>query len=606
MAKFTSEQQAILKTSIKLMKAPGGGLPKLLDLINAGVSRAKLRHHIGSIGVLYEMLKTHFPKEYDACFARGQISAARARLIDTTKNLITALGRFPTAAELEASGITRAALREHFPGVNQLFEFIKKEHADLFLDLFSSSEFTEERMAETLDRIATTDQFAISTIVSGCSLHEGAYDALETWRASVGGQTIFQPLADPARPRQGQAMFFDTRLKHDNIAFRDIHLNDKVHLLSILYSAKRINPHDAAKRFVDNQSLSFIASPKQKLTPLANMQGQPGYAFSTGAITVADYTTEMYMSNGTAYVAEITHNMGAGIVQIIGKNRYKFNNVEFDLDGSFALDGSLYMPDGSCGEIDTDYLFLGDLHCAEIDRAALDEVCVAVAESKPAEIFVQDAFSGVSINPFDTRSPMKQFHNKQVSKSLSDEILDMHNIFSRLNAICDSTIQVVHSNHHLFLQMYIDSGRYAKEVTNFEIGHKLAWIRMQDPEADLLEAAYKLVVPESEQLKALVFNGPRVSIKRHGVECGVHGHKGAQGKKSPNIQTLRAELGHCNAGHGHCSEIHDGAFRVGTMEHIWDKAPAYARDGADLWSQSFVRGYSNGKRQLVHIVKKGA
>ncbi len=603
-AKLTVGQQAIIKTVLKLMKTSKRGLPKLLDLINAGISRGKLRQHFGSIGELYSNMANNFPEELERCQQAEIAETGRTRLVEATKDLIRALGRFPTSVELEASGITRAAVRHSFINQERLFKFIKQEHADLFTDLFSSEEFTDERFAETLDNVASTDQFAISTIVSGCTLHEGAYDALETWRSSVGGQTIFQPMADPARQKTGQEMFFDTRLKHDNIAFRDIALNDKVHLLSILYSAKRINPHDSAKRFVDNQSLSFIASPKQKLTPLANMSGQPGYAFSTGAITESDYTTEMYMSNGTAYVADKMHCMGAGIVQIIGKNRYAFSNVEFDIDGSFALDGKLYTPDGDIGEIDVDYLFSGDLHCAEVDDDALDELIIAASLLRPKEIFLQDAFSGVSINPFDRRSPMKQFHNRLIIRSFTDEVWDFHRKVERIQKASGAIIQIVHSNHHLFIRDFIDSKRYADDVSNFELGHKLAWIRMQDREADLLKAAYELTVPTDQRVPGIVFNQPSVSVKRHGVECGVHGHKGAQGKKSPNIQTLRAELGPCNAGHGHMSEIHDGAFRVGTMEHLFDKRPDYARDGADLWSQSYVLGYTNGKRQLVHIVKK--
>lgn len=602
---YTKEQQSILKTTIKLMKASKKGLPKLLDLINAGVSRGKLRQHFGSIGRLYDCVRESFAEDFTKCIERAELDIERQALIESVKNLITVLGRFPTAEELTAQGLTRAKIRTHFTNLAAMFKFIKLEHSELFMDLFSSAEFTDERMNETLDRIATTDTFAVSTIVSGCELHEGAYDALETWRTHFGGQVIFQPMADPARPKQGQHMFFDTRLKHDNIAFRDISLNDKVHLLSILYSAKRINPHDTAKRFVDNQSISFIASPKQALTPLANMSGNPGYVFSPGAITVSDYTTEMYMSNGTAYLADKMHCMGAGIVKIIGKNRYSFSNVEFDIDGSFALDGRLYTPDGTIGDIDVDYLFVGDLHCSEVDEEALTEVVHAAAQLRPKEIFVQDVMSGVSINPFDSRMPMRQFHNKMVVRSLEAEIKDMHEKLMRLYRASESVIQIVHSNHHLFIRDWIDKGVYHKDVTNFELGHKLAWIRMQDPEADLLKAAYELVIPEAARIPGMVFNGPRTSVKRGGVECGSHGHKGAQGKKSPNIKTLRMELGPCNAGHGHMSEIYDGAFRVGTLEHVWDKAPAYARDGADCWSQSYVIQHSNGKRQMVHIIKKG-
>jgi len=606
---LTKSQQNIIKLVRAWLKKSSSGFPTLTELKDElEITHQHLRTNFGSLSSLKgALIQLGFGQEIELAEQRWEDKGTKNRIIDAAISLLEELSRYPTINEMrEYKGISREAIRRYFGGIGGLCTAIEKEHSDIFEDLFTTQEFTKENLKLAKDSIKGQEDFLITTAVSGCRVHRKAYDAVVNWENDVGGLTLYQPIADPARPQQGQHMFFDPQLKDEHFIFNDIDINNKIHISSLLTSAKQLNPHTGLRSICDREGITFVAAPKQVLTPLANMSRMPGYIFSPGAITVSDYTTELYMSNRTAYIAERKHHLGGAIVRVLGPNKYFFTNVEFDLEsGEFAHLGKLYTSTG-VKDINTKYMVLADLHSEELDEKAFEGVLAAIDYFRPEEIFLHDCISFCTINPFDARRPLLVAHAR---KALGQSILDSTDLLMRrlnkLHAVCGSKLMIVRGNHDAFLDMWVEKGSYMKDPINFEIGHELASAKLRHEHLNALEYVLKSTNPDVKWLFDKVeFLSEISSVRRYGVECGQHGRWGSQGSGNPNLGKCVEELGPCNMGHGHTSEIHPkGGMRVGQMlptnPHERVK---YARKGPSKNSQSFIVGYVNGQRQLIHLI----
>jgi hypothetical protein len=534
--------------------------------------------------------------------------ASSTQILKKFARLTEALSRYPTRAEMLGAGISRDEVRRHFGNQVGMLKAAKEEFPESFESMFSSEEFTKQRMRETKADLRQSKEFIITTAVAGCSVHAGALAALKAWKKKTGGEIVMQPIADPARPRESSGhMFFDTALADEHFLWEDVKLNNKVVIHSILQSAKQLNPHTGLSRIVDNTALTVVASPKRRLTPLANMEGQPGYLISGGAITLPDYLTDMYMSERTARFGEEEHKLGGVYVKIIGQNRYEFTNITFDKDtGDFAHNGKLYKADGKIEVAKVNYLSFGDLHIEEMHAETFNAIRRIIAEEKPEEIDIQDIFSGVSCSPFNSGKPEVQYleaeelNTTTVKEDLDFMVAKLNVLFSGTGASTVKTVNIVDSNHHKFLEYWITSGKYRRgDHRNILFAHKLAVAWLENPKLPILQSAVNLL---STKLGKCEFFTGIDSLAYAGVERLQHGHTDSVGRRNPPLDRLQEELGPCNVGHAHTSAIVGEAYRVGTMSGIAENRPAYARQGANKWSQSYIRGYENGQRQLVHIV----
>lgn len=598
-SKLTTPQKEIIKIALQIIKTD---TLSILLLAKYGVTRNKLRYHIGSIYELEKLLQQHHKATWDKYVLRVQTQKALHIHVSKIADFMEELGRFPTRDELVSNGIvTLNTFKYFFRNQAGLESILKEMCPDIIASFLSIQDIIDSQFDST--DVEDYDQFMISTVVSNCKVVKGVYNAITTWKNAVGGLSIYQPIADPAKRGQGQEMLFDPILSEDLIQIGDISINNKVHLKSVLLSAKQLRPHTGLKRICDRGGINFVGSPKQYLTPLANLGEEPGYIFSGGAITVADYTTDRYMSNRTAYISESTHSLGAGIIKILGENKFLFTNVNFFPDGSFTHCGINYRPDGSTAKVKSHYMVISDLHGVEVDPAAEESVLKAIEVYNPTEIFLHDSFSGASVNPHEAGNNITKYLTKMfVTRDLEDEMHRYRQSLERFHEVCKSKVFVVRSNHDLFLERWVDKGLYTRDPANIKLGHEMAIHRMEHPHVPLTWFLYKKAGGKLDANK-LEFLGEMDSVQRYGVECGMHGHIGSQGSRSPSLERCVEELGPCNKGHSHQSGIvPGGGMCVGSLTGIGRNRPGYAARGPGGWSQSFIVGYTDSSRQLIHLV----
>ena len=101
-----------------------------------------------------------------------------------------------------------------------------------------------------------------------------------------------------------------------------------------------------------------------------------------------------------------------------------------------------------------------------------------------------------------------------------------------------------------------------------------------------------------EALHNTLFLREDQSWKIHDIECGMHGHLGANGAKGHANQF--AKMGpKANTGHTHSANIYDGIYTAGVTGSL---DMGYNK-GLSSWSHTHIITYKNGKRTLVTMNK---
>jgi hypothetical protein len=535
-------------------------------------------------------------------------AASQIKILQKYVKLVEKLGRFPTNLEVQKAGITRNLYRHHFLNLEGIQAAAKKEFPQAFAALFSSDDFTPARFKGTKEALRDVDEFIITTVVAGCDVFEEALAAVDRWSKETGGMLLCQPIKDPAQSHTGgqgnfAKDFFDPMLADYDFVWKTLKLNNKVTVSDILQSAKQLNPHTGLERISDNTGLTVIASPKVRLTPLANMEGQPGYLCSAGSITLANYESDMYMSQRTAKFGYAEHMLGGLYVKLLGKNRYEFTPIEFNKkNGSFVIDGKHYSADGKSSEVSPQIITFGDLHIEELSDFMRAEFLRIIKEEKPVEIDLHDVFSGIACSPFNKRKPELQYLESREYKTATVQA-DLARVGELLNTAAGmAQVNVIDSNHHKFLEYWISSGAYRiGHAADIMFAHKLAEAWLRCPEIPILKTA---ILCAGVQLNSSIkFHLGYKSFKFAGIERSQHGHASSRGKAGTLTKMLE-ELGPCNYGHTHLTQIVGRAWNVGTFSGIGDRRPAYAKQGANKQSNSYIRIYANGHRELVHIFEE--
>lgn len=171
------------------------------------------------------------------------------------------------------------------------------------------------------------------------------------------------------------------------------------------------------------------------------------------------------------------------------------------------------------------------------------------------------------------------------------------------------TTVIVESNHDTALNKYVLEGRYRGDGINHRLGLQLEdrWMQYEEEVADaldehrsppkfsLLEHAMRNLDPDG--MKGIVWAYDGTSFKVGGVECGHHGHRGANGAKGTvaGFARLGAKM---SIGDKHSPAIEEGVYVAGAMElqHGYNKGPSG-------WAVTVILQYQDDKRTLVTLQK---
>jgi hypothetical protein len=509
--------------------------------------------------------------------------------------------RLPTRADLVNQGISKDTVRHHFNNLESLHDYIHENHLEEVEKyvLTDKTVFSKVRIQQLREDLKNYKRFVVTTVVTGKELNKDFYASLQNYCSRMDACLLLIPCADIASTRSSWTWTFPPELQDANFITEDVELNENIFISSIRLSAKQIKPTTGLNRIGQRNGSYIFASPKQFLEYVVTSPetGRLPHAIMTpGALTVADYETDLYMSERTAYIAQNDHVYGAVIVEIQDEQIFHFRQVQCDADGVVIDLGIEYWPNGEITYINSS-IVLGDWHSGYTDPVVKDLLVDIVDTVGCSTAFIHDFFDGTSISHHDLNFPLKLAKKAMENKSSLEneletgayDLLWLLGLFERL--------VMVKGNHDEFLSRYLIKGTYVQDPQNHYISLTLAKELLDGN--DPLKYGYEQTgVLTEEELKRIKWLRRDEEYKIAGIELGQHGDLGLNGSKG-SLMSMERSFGDCVVGHAHSAAILRGVWRVGTSTNLRLDYTV----GPTSWCQTHCIVYPNGSRQLINIIK---
>jgi len=499
------------------------------------------------------------------------------------------------------AGYTKDTISYYFRNLARLNKAAREKYPESFFDVYLNELITPENLHKMQTAVKDHKRFFVTTAVTGCRANDEFIASIKNFCSRNNAHALILVASDPAHNKFAPGANYgtvDAQLANDpdiSIVVSDIALNTNLCISTVKLSAKAIDPATSMGRIASKNGTFIFASPKQRLKaiPISNKKF-PHYVMTTGAVTVADYSTDNYMSGRTAFIAEHDHVVGGLIVEVVDDDKYHFRQVQVDEDGAFIDLGVQYHADGNVNRIAPEAFVLGDWHSGSTDplaKGAWFEIAKLLDVQK---MIMHDLFDAESINHHERENVISRA--RKVEKNKHDLKSEVQFLVNDLNELTDivKELVIVKSNHDEFLDRYLTSGYYVKDPQNHRYALDLAIVAM-DGEDPLVHAVYSAVgLKKPNNIRWLDRDE---DFKLAGIQLGAHGDLGANGSRG-GIKTIEASYGLSITGHAHTPEILRGAWQVGTTSLL---KLGYNR-GPSSWMHASCLVYPNGSRQMINAI----
>lgn len=510
-------------------------------------------------------------------------------------------GRLPSLRDLSFSD---GYIRKHFPSAETLHDYMSANFGQIISEhvVTDGFLFTQQKMDELDTAAKKYKRFVISTAVSSHlypkKVDINFFKSIKSYCEKNDAKLIVLMCQDVASTRRHFSVGLDPVLKDELIVVNDVKLNSNLHIYGIKTSAKQINPITGMARHGQRNGSFIYASPKQFLKYVSigiDTTKMPHAMMTTGALTVADYSTEMYMSHRTSRIAEGDHVMGAIIVEIDDDEKFHFRQVQATSRGEFTDLCTTYYPTGKT-KVEPAVMICGDYHAGATDPVVREAFAGVLGQYPVKEVVLHDFFDGFSINPHEEGKFAERAWKS--NNGYSDLIEEFKFGADELNWILSKTpasLTIVKSNHDEFLDRFIERGEYIKDTTNWTAGHETAIVKARGE--DPLKYAYHKY-GDIKQPNRIRWLQRTDSYEYAGVQIGAHGDKGSRGAKG-SVRDSEIAFGNCIIGHWHSAEIMRSVWVVGTFSKFNLR---YTVGSPSNWTHTFAFLYANGTRQLINFI----
>lgn len=327
--------------------------------------------------------------------------------------------------------------------------------------------------------------------------------------------------------------------------------------------------------------------------------------YTTGAVTQRNY-----IQKKAGQKAEFHHIYGAVYVEIDEEGDWFARQLSADSDtGCFYDLNRYYTPKEITDCAYVEAINWGDLHSEKKDHAVY-EACFSgettiLDKLKPKYQFVHDVLDFTSRNHHNIGDPYFRFE-----KHIRGEDSVKGNIFDVIGTISSMTrdfseIIIVESNHDLALEKWLKTADYKIDPENaiFFLECQLKKYKAIERGEDDFSIFEWAVKRNAEHLQHVRFLKTDESFRicdrdGEGIECGQHGHNGANGSRG-GVGVFRRMGSRYNVGHCHSATIKDGVYYAGVM----GKLSMGYNVGGGSWSHSLIVTYPNGKRTIITMKK---
>lgn len=379
--------------------------------------------------------------------------------------------------------------------------------------------------------------------------------------------------------------------------------------MNILPTAVR--PLSSLESYTGRKS-SIVPHVKFAMESIASANREaPKFMYTTGTVTFKNY-----IQKKAGQKAEFHHCYGALLVEVNSKGDWWVRQLNADRRGRIydlgdRNDGVILFhgKDKPKFQQRVEGINWGDIHVSE---ALYDPEVIELNWGtggmldvlKPKFQFGHDTFSFLSRNHHDEKDAHRNFEKfVNGEDSVEGELVQTGNFINDRMVRPWCKVIIVDSNHDRALKKWLNVANYKTDPLNRIVFLKLELrqseaIKAKDENFHLLEYALEHHGAVDPTVVKFLREDEGFIICRDasgGIECGNHGHLGANGAKPAPLQF--AKMGRRqNTGHTHSCCIIDGLYVGG----VTGKPRRFKyRKGPSSWSQSDIVTYPNGKRCIV-------
>lgn len=347
-------------------------------------------------------------------------------------------------------------------------------------------------------------------------------------------------------------------------------------------------------------SSGIIPNVKRARKGLAVMKSDPErFILTTGTCTQRNY-----IDKKSSLIASFHHVFGACTVEIDLDGTIFVRELNADDTGCFQDLDEVYSPNGVT-KARIEAITYGDFHSEKSDPV-IDHACFVGPDSlldtlRPREQHVHDLADFRARNHHNIKDAY--FRAEMVAAGTDTVEGDMRTCAAKLELIhrdwCKTV--VVESNHDEALRKWLREADGHTDPANAKFWHKWNYRIFEaiEQRQDLFvfeHVVRDLLTKPLASIKFLRVDDSWVICSEHGggIECGLHGHLGANGARG-GPKAFRTLGRRVNVAHAHTPSIFQGAYTCGVSG---SKDMGYNR-GPGSWSHTHTITYSNGKRTLL-------
>lgn len=421
------------------------------------------------------------------------------------------------------------------------------------------------------------ENLIVTAAQNNTTLHCAAFSALESYAEKVGAELLVLPIRYNKKAFSPQTESEEENynpevmpyMLYNPVKTENAHIYAGCHILP---TAKY--PSNAAIDLNQGERFTIVASPKMQQKEIPRGGGQTfSTVYSTGVVTLPNY-----LPSRAGSVAEKSHKIGA--LHIIEGKVYP---LEFD------------------EMLHWDYKFqsivLGDIHAESIDLNCFSKTLDCIKYHNIENVVLHDLLDFKNRNGHERQNGNHLFLERR--GTVEDNLGTVDDILSELQAHTKN-IYVVRSNHDDMLDRWLTDMTYNPHLDPVNAGlyHRLQYLKYKymvkyDEVPNMLELALKDLYPE-KYTSSIKFLSLADSLKLHGVECGLHGHKGVNGARS-GLQKLNTKM---ITGHTHTGQRLDNFVTVGTISKL---KQGYNVGGGSTWTHHNALICQSGRVVLQEI-----
>lgn len=520
----------------------------------------------------------------------------RLSILKCTYEYIKANNRVPELRELNAG----YNVKKHYSTEKELFEAVKEIY-DVSEYVLNESLFTSEYHDELVKEVKKYKRFVVTSAVVGKKCNKQFLGAIKNYCKRNDALCLVLPCQDVKNTKSGFKYELDNELRDFHIVHKDLYLNDNIFISNIKVSAKQILPLTGLHQFTTDASC-VLASPKQDMFPIPNQHKKtPHVIMCTGAITQPNYDNDLYMSDRINKIAEYNHISGAIIVELENEKIFHFRQIQAGAFGELIDLGIQYNLDGTTEGAEYTYMVCGDSHFGEHNEVVWNKTKEMIQELNVKDVALHDVFGASSIAHWDKDKTITRAIKYEEGKlSLKEEAQGCASHLIDLLSIVDGSIDLIYSNHPLFLDRWVESGLYVKDPINlyYSLDIVKAMIEGYSPFEYMIRQKTDFNYVPKEDFDRVNFLGKLDDKEVFGVEISSHGSFGANGAKG-SLTTYKKSFKKSISAHTHFPCITASAISVGTNS-ILD--PKFVK-GLSNWMHCNAVIYKNGSTQLINVIK---